>query len=176
MLRGGGGLHTTQLDGREMGVVRLIPTHPLTPPQAAAGQPGVLLEQPATAPFHSVPAKRAPSVTQHNVPRKVAVGGGLKGPLQRRAAALPSDSPMGRWSAPTTGAPSKATPRAVRWCPLWRSIEKVSGTQIFAHGLQNRTVFDRAHRSCSSTSGRRKHACFCHVPRHNTQSVGHHSS
>ena len=69
-------------------------------------------------------------VTWNIIPRKTAFSGGFKGPSQRRAAALPSESLMGRWSTPTTGALSKATPRAARRRFLWRSIEMLSDPGI----------------------------------------------
>ena len=56
----------------------------------------------------------APFGAWNIIPGKTAFRGGFKGPSQRRAAALPSESHMGRWSTPTTGALSKATPRAAR--------------------------------------------------------------
>ncbi len=59
-------------------------------------------------------------------PEKSRFPGSFKGPSQRRAAALPSEPLMGRWSTPTTGALSKATPRAGRWRFLWSSTAMLS--------------------------------------------------
>ena len=73
------------------------------------------------------------------VPRKLAFSGGLKGPPQRRAAALPRESLTGRWSTPTTGALSKATPRAAKRRVLWRSVAYYEVPLKTIYGSRNRT-------------------------------------
>ena len=146
-------------------VVHLIPTKPLASPpththtQRLDHHLGALLEGPETAPFHCIPAKRA--LWSHGISSRektlfAAVSRDLPSAAQRRYRASPSWA-AGRHPPPV---PCRRRPPAPPGGASCGVRSRCSATQEKGWwGSQNRTVLDRAHRSCSlhrSTSGRRK--------------------